>query len=146
MHICGRILGIDPGEKRIGLALSDPLGITAQGLPTLQITSPSDAAQKIAGIAGQAEVSTIVVGLPLNMDGTEGDQARRAHRLGARLKDILHLPVLFRDERLTSRQADQVLLEGELSRERRKKEIDRIAAQLILQSYLDEEGKVRSDR
>ena len=146
MHDRGRILGIDPGEKRIGLALSDPLGITAQGLPTLRVTSPVNAVRQIAVIAGQSEVSTIIIGLPLNMDGTEGEQARRAYRLGARLKEMLQLPVLFRDERLTSRQAERVLLEGNLSRKRRKKEIDRIAAQIILQSYLDERGEVRSNR
>ncbi|MDP8215368.1 MAG: Holliday junction resolvase RuvX [Candidatus Euphemobacter frigidus] len=133
----GRILGIDPGEKRIGLALSDPLGITAQGLETLQVTSPGDAVQQISEIARQVEVSKIIIGLPLNMDGSKGEQARRAQRLGARLEAALHLPVLFRDERLTSRQAEQVLIEANLSRRRRREKIDRMAAQLILQNYLD---------
>ncbi len=136
----GRILGVDPGEKRIGLAVSDPLGITAQGLPTLKVTSPADAPRLIAEVARRIDATGIVIGLPLNMDGTEGEQARRAYQLGARLEEETLLPVSFRDERLTSIQAEQVLIAGDLRRERRKKEIDRISAQIILQCYLDEIG------
>jgi len=138
MNTSKRILGIDPGEKRIGLALSDPLGITAQGLPTLQIKSPADAAEKISVIAREREVIKIIIGLPLNMDGSEGDQAERAYHLGALLEELLDLPVIFRDERLTSRQAELVLLEADMRRSKRKEHLDRLAAQIILQSYLDE--------
>jgi putative pre-16S rRNA nuclease len=133
-----RILGIDPGEKRIGLALSDPLGITAQGLPTITVSSPTDAAEKIARIARESEVERIIIGLPLNMDGSEGEQADRARHLGSLLEELLGLPVIFRDERLTSRQAELVLLEADMRRKRRKEHVDRLAAQIILQSYLDE--------
>ncbi|MFH1038081.1 MAG: Holliday junction resolvase RuvX [PVC group bacterium] len=133
-------MGIDPGEKRIGLAVSDPLGITAQGLPTLEVRTPDDAVLQIAAVARRVQAAGIIIGLPLNMDGTEGEEARRAYRLGARLEETARLPVAFRDERLTSRQAEQVLLSGDLSRERRKKEIDRVSAQIILQCYLDEGG------
>ncbi len=136
-----RILGIDPGEKRIGLAMSDPLGITAQGLPTIQVKSPADAVEQISRVAREADVKRIVVGLPLNMDGSEGEQAKRAHFLGSQLEELLELPVIFRDERLTSRQAELVLLEADMRRDKRKENIDRLAAQIILQSYLDEEGE-----
>jgi len=136
-----RILGIDPGEKRIGVAMSDPLGITAQGLPTIQVKSPEDAAEQISRIARAETVKKIVVGLPLNMDGSEGEQAERAYHLGQKLEELSGLPVIFRDERLTSRQAELVLLEADMRREKRKKNIDRLAAQIILQSYLDEEGE-----
>jgi len=137
---CGRILGIDPGEKRIGLALSDPLGITAQGLQTIQIISPADAATKISMVAREKEVVKIIIGLPLNMDGSEGEQAHRAYHLGSLLEELLDLPVIFRDERLTSRQAELVLLEADMRRRRRKEHVDRLAAQIILQCYLDEQG------
>jgi len=138
INTCKRILGIDPGEKRIGLALSDPLGLTAQGLPTLQIKSPADAAEKISLVAREREVVKIIIGLPLNMDGTKGDQAERAYHLGSLLEELLGLPIIFRDERLTSRQAELVLLEADMRRSKRKDHLDRLAAQIILQSYLDE--------
>jgi len=135
----GRILGIDPGEKRIGLALSDPLGITAQGLPTIQVNSPADAVQQISHIAHESAVEKIVIGLPLNMDGSEGEQAERAYCLGSQLEEALARPIIFRDERLTSRQAEQVLLEADMRRKKRKEHLDRLSAQIILQSYLDEQ-------
>ncbi len=140
MNDYNRILGIDPGEKRIGVAMSDPLGITAQGLPTIQVKSPEDAAEQISRIARAETVKKIVVGLPLNMDGSEGEQAERAYHLGRKLEELSGLPVIFRDERLTSRQAELVLLEADMRRDKRKKNIDRLAAQIILQSYLDETG------
>lgn len=135
-----RILGIDPGEKRIGLAMSDPLGITAQGIPTIQVKSPTDAIEQISLIARDKEVKKIVIGLPLNMDGSEGEQAKRAYYLGSQLEELLDLPIIFRDERLTSRQAELVLIEADMRRNKRKENIDRLAAQIILQCYLDEEG------
>ncbi len=135
-----RILGIDTGEKRIGLAVSDPLGITAQGLKTIEVHSTGEAIRQIAETARQLEVTRIVIGLPLRMDGSEGEGTRRARRLGRRLEAVLELPVIFRDERLTSKIAEQAMLEGDLSRARRKVESDRLAAQLILQNYLDSEA------
>lgn len=140
MNVEGRILGIDPGEKRIGLAISDPLGFTAQGLETLRVVSAGETIRQIAETARRREVARVVIGLPLKMDGSEGEGARRARRLGERLEAELGLEVIFWDERLTSRQAEQALLEGRLSRKRRKEEADRLAAQLILQNYLDLEG------
>ena len=133
-----RILGIDPGEKRIGLALSDPLGITAQGLSTLELGNPNQAAVKIAEIIRGRGVKLVVMGLPLNMDGSAGIQAARARKLGTEIEAKSGVPVIYRDERLTSRQAEQVLLQADLSRRKRKTRVDRLAAQLILQSYLEQ--------
>lgn len=140
METKGRILGVDPGEKRIGLAVSDPLGITAQGLPTILVTSIGETIQKIGEAARRLEVVQMVIGLPLNMDGSEGEQAQKSRKLGQRLEADLGLPVIYWDERLTSLMAEAAMLEGDLSRTRRKEESDRLAAQLILQNYLDGEG------
>lgn len=140
METKGRILGVDPGEKRIGLAISDPLGITAQGLPTILVTSIGETIQKIGEAARRLEVVQMVIGLPLNMDGSEGEQAQKSRKLGQRLEADLGLPVIYWDERLTSLMAEAAMLEGDLSRTRRKEESDRLAAQLILQNYLDGEG------
>lgn len=140
MEIKGRILGIDWGEKRIGLAVSDPLGITAQGLPTILVRSAGETIREIAETARRWEAVRVVIGLPLLMDGSEGEGTRQVRRLGSRLKAELDLPVDFSDERLTSRIAEAALLEGDVSRKRRKEESDRLAAQLILQNYLDSEG------
>lgn len=134
-----RILGIDPGEKRIGVAISDPLAITAQGLPTILSKSSSEAVLEICKITREYKVEKIVIGLPLNMDGTEGEQAKLAYQLGAQLEDLLDVPIIFRDERLTSRQAEAVLLDADVRREKRKEHIDKLSAQIILQSYLDEQ-------
>ncbi len=125
------------------MAVSDPLGITAQGLETIEVTSASETVRRISETARRLEAVRVVIGLPLQMDGSAGEGTRRAERLGRRLEAELGLPVTFRDERLTSRMAEAAMLEGNLSRERRKMESDRLAAQLILQNYLDSEGEGR---
>ena len=138
----GRILGIDLGEKRIGLAVSDPLNLIAQGVPTLTGVSEKQAAAAIGAIVGERAVTRIVLGLPLNMNGSEGPQARNARRFGEDLRRALRIPVDFWDERLTSRSAERVLLEADVSRRRRKLVRDRLSAQLILQGYLDNKKQV----
>lgn len=125
------------------MAVSDPLGITAQGLDTIEVTSASETILRISEKARRLEAVRIVIGFPLRMDGSEGEGTRRAEKLGRRLEAELGIPVVYRDERLTSRMAEGAMLEGNLSRERRKKESDRLAAQLILQNYLDSEGEGR---
>ncbi len=140
-----RILGIDLGEKRIGLAVSDPLGMTAQGLPTLEIRSEKEALAGIAAAARDWKAVRIVIGLPLNMNGSEGAQASRARRVGAALGRMLLLPVDFRDERWSSRSAERVLLEADLSRRKRRQALDRLSAQIILQNYLDSRVKPAHD-
>jgi len=130
----GRILGIDLGEKRIGLSVSDPLGLTAQGLPTLEAHSEKEALAGIARAALEWLAVRVVIGLPLNMNGSEGAQAARARRFGGALGKLLSVPVDFRDERWSSRSAERVLLEADLSRGKRRKALDRLSAQIIMQS------------
>lgn len=132
-----RILGIDYGEKRIGLAISDPLGITAQGLPTIEYSNIQEALQKIMTIISEKEIGEIVVGLPKHMNNSLGESARAALSFGERLKTHTGISVKTIDERLSTARAHKAMLEGNLSRKQRKGRVDMIAAQLILQNYLD---------
>ncbi|HOO76508.1 MAG TPA: Holliday junction resolvase RuvX [bacterium] len=132
-----RILGIDYGEKRMGLALSDPLGITAQPLETLEVESLGKTLKSLEALLGEKEVERVVIGLPLNMDGSEGAMAARARKFGARLQGRTGRPVDYWDERLTSVASERVLIEAGLSRDRRRRTADRLAAALILASYLE---------
>jgi putative Holliday junction resolvase len=133
-----RIMGLDVGTHTIGIAISDELGLTAQGLKTLKRRSREDDLREIATIIGQFEINKIVVGLPRNMNGTLGEQAENVLRWTEVLKDKTQLPVVTRDERLSTVGASRVLLEADLSRRKRKKVIDKLAAVLILQGYLDQ--------
>ena len=133
-----RIIALDVGTKNIGVALSDPLGITAQSLPTLR--RKGDTAAEAAVIAGYIEeygCETLVVGLPRNMNGSEGPSCEMARDFAAEVEKVVAVPVVFRDERLTSRQAEQAMIFGDVRREKRKKKVDALAAILILQNYLD---------
>lgn len=132
-----RILGIDLGEKRIGLALSDALGITAQGLETIHINGEHEIYSKIMKIVEEKNIDKIVFGLPKNMNGTLGPQAEKVQKIAQKLGKLSHLPIDFEDERLSTMSAEKVLLEADTSRAKRKKVIDRLAAVIILQSYLD---------
>lgn len=132
-----KILGIDMGERRIGLALSDPLGYTAQGLNTIQIKNPEDVCDKLMDVIKEKKVELLVFGLPKNMNGTLGPQAKKVQEYADKLKQLSGLPVDFEDERLSTVSAEQVLLMADQSRAKRKKAIDRMAAVIILQSYLD---------
>ncbi|MBI5546894.1 MAG: Holliday junction resolvase RuvX [Deltaproteobacteria bacterium] len=132
-----RAMGLDVGDKTVGLALSDALGITAQGLPTVQRKSLEADLDAIMAICRENDVERLVVGLPLNMDGSEGPRAEICRRFGDRLSERSGLPVEYWDERLTTAQAERVLLEADLSRRKRKKVIDRLAAQVILQAWMD---------
>ncbi len=132
-----RILGIDYGEKRIGIAISDPLGITAQGLMTIERTRIEEDIQKISNIIREKEVKEIVIGLPKRMDNTLGEKALAVLAFVDVVKKQTHIPIHTVDERFSTVRANKAMLEGDLSREKRKKRVDIIAAQLILQSYLD---------
>jgi putative Holliday junction resolvase len=138
--LAGRIVAVDLGEKRIGLAISDPLGITAQGHSILRVNSRREAVQKLSERVRETGAVRVVVGLPLNMNGSRGVQAQKAYRFGDQLKKELDIPIVFWDERLSSRQAERVLLQADLSRRRRRAKTDKLAAQIILQSYLDKIG------
>ncbi|GJQ23894.1 MAG: Holliday junction resolvase RuvX [Planctomycetia bacterium] len=132
-----RVLGIDYGEKRIGVAISDPLGITAQGLPTIVYSNVQEVLQKIMAIVSEKEVGVIVVGLPKHMNNSLGESARAVLSFGERLEKYVGIPVKTIDERLSTVRAHRAMLEGNLSRKQRRGRVDMIAAQLILQNYLD---------
>jgi putative Holliday junction resolvase len=131
-----RILALDLGKKRIGLALSDPLGITAQGLTTLQRTNIRTDMAELARIVKENEVAFILVGLPLHMSGDEGRQANYTREFGERLATCTGLEVRFWDERLTTVEAQRVLKESGISIAKRGKAVDKLAAQILLQSFL----------
>ena len=132
----GRILAIDPGTKRIGLAISDPLGIFAQGLDSLGYESYEKLAQYLKGLIAEYSVIKIIVGLPLNLNGSSGPKAEEAVELADKLKDDLGIPIQTWDERLTSAQAERIMIQADTRRQKRKELRDKLSAQIILQSYL----------
>ena len=131
----GRVIGIDPGDARTGVAVSDALGITAQPREVIHGKDAAKVAERIAAIARETGAAEIVIGLPVNMNGTEGPRAAHARDLGARVGELVDIPVSFWDERMTSMQASQVL-RGR-GKDARKAKMDVVSAQIILQSYLD---------
>jgi len=133
----GRILALDLGKRRIGLAVSDELGITAQGLETLERTSTREDLARLAKLAQARNVTLIVVGNPLHMSGDEGRGTRYARDFAARLQEATSIPVQLWDERLTTVQAQRVLRESGASIEKRAKAVDRLAAVILLESFLD---------
>lgn len=139
-----RTLGLDWGEKRIGVAVSDPLGITAQGVEVICYDKLEEALHRLKDLCECFLVQEIVIGLPLRMDGTIGEAARRAQAFGAALEKTAGRPVIMFDERLTSRMAEKALLEGNRSRSGRKKVRDLLAAMLILEGYLERRRSGRS--
>lgn len=132
-----RILALDLGEKRIGIAVSDKLNVIAQGLETIERKGTEDTLNKIKTLIEQYDVSRVVIGMPFNMNGTKGAGARVSEEFTALLKKATSVSVEVVDERLTTVQGERVLLEADISRKKRKALIDKIAAQLILQTYLD---------
>jgi putative Holliday junction resolvase len=135
--IQSRVLALDLGKKRIGMALSDELGVTAQGLETLQRTNIREDLARISQLAAGKNVSLILMGNPLHMSGREGRQAEYARDFGERLRAASGIPVEFWDERLTTVAAQRVLRESGISIEKRAKAVDRLAAVILLESYLD---------
>lgn len=132
-----RILALDVGEKRIGLAVSDPLGITAQGLGVLTRQNRESDLARLLEVAREYRVQEIVVGLPRHLDGRESKQAPAILELAQALGEAVGATVTPWDERLTTVQAERVLIQADLSRRRRRQVVDRVAAVLILQSYLE---------
>lgn len=133
----GRILALDVGKKRIGLAISDALGISAQGLPTFQRTRIRDDLRLLAELAREREVALFLIGRPLHMSGEESKQSTYTAEFADRLKQATGIPIVYWDERLTSAEAARVLREGNASIEQRKAAIDKLAAVLLLESYLE---------
>jgi len=133
----GRLLGLDVGSKTIGLAVSDLLGITAQGLPTYRRQNKRLDFEFLANLIAQYEVKEIIVGLPLRMSGAEGTQSEKMRLFADDLHKRSQLPVHLWDERLTSAEANRLLRETEMSIKRRGEVVDRMAAVLILQSWME---------
>jgi putative Holliday junction resolvase len=132
-----RILGLDFGSKKIGVAVSDELRLTAHGLENIKARPAEKTLEVLKQVAREYNVAEIVIGLPLNMDGTSGPGAEAARAFAERVEAELSVKVYLSDERLTTVMAEKTLLEANLSREKRKKLRDRIAAVLILQNFLD---------
>lgn len=132
-----RILGLDYGEKRIGVAMSDELGITAQGLTTIHRRNRKKDLEEVAAIAKEYGVEKIVMGYPLMLDGSEGIQCDKVKSFARQLELLLSVPIVFQDETLTTKAAEEILREANVKREKRKLVVDKVAAGMILQSYLD---------
>jgi len=132
-----RVLALDVGSKRIGVAVSDPLGITAQGLETIQRQNKRLDFEALASLLSKYEVREVVVGLPLRLSGAEGTQAEKMRRFADDLQSRFGVTVHLWDERWTSTEANRLLREADLSIEKRGKAVDRMAAVLILQSWLE---------
>ena len=137
MSLHRRVLGLDVGSKRIGVAVSDPLGITAQGLDTIQRQNKRRDWEALGSVLTKYDVSEIVVGLPLRLTGAEGRQSEKMRLFAADLEKQFGLPIHLWDERWTSTEANRLLRETSLSIEKRGKAVDRMAAILILQSWLE---------
>jgi putative holliday junction resolvase len=142
--IRGRVLGLDVGSRRIGIAVSDALGITAQGLETLQRQNKRHDFEHLEDVIRRYQVKQIVVGLPLRMSGEESTQSEKMRSFAEDLRKNFGLPVHLWDERLSSAEANRLLRQTELSIEKRGKAVDRMAAVLILQSWM-ESRKANSD-
>jgi len=132
-----RILALDLGKKRIGLAISDPLGITAQGLPNLERTNKRADLEALGGLIREREVGLVLMGNPVNMRGSEGRQSVWVREFAADIERRLGVPVRLWDERLTSVEAGRVLRASGISIEKRAAAVDRLSAVILLQSYLD---------
>ena len=133
-----RLLGLDIGNKTIGVSVSDPLGITAQGVTTIKRASKVEDVEALKALIDKYDVEKLIVGLPKNMNNTLGFQAKRTMNYADYLKEALNMEIVYVDERLTTSGAEAVLIEGGVRRENRKKHVDKLAATLILQMYLDQ--------
>lgn len=140
-----RILGLDVGSRTVGVAISDPMGWTAQGLETIQIDEQAGhlGLKRLSEIIQEYNVQTIVIGLPKNMNNTLGPRAEASQAYGGSIQKLFpDLQIVYQDERLTTSQAEKMLIQqGNVSRNKRKRVIDKLAAVLILQNYLDLNGR-----
>ncbi len=133
-----RIMGLDLGEKTIGVAMSDSLAMTAQGIKVIRrLHKEAHELQELTDLIKEYEVNEIVLGYPKNMNGTIGESAKKSEEFAEKLKENFHLPVKLWDERLSTVGAQRALLEADVSRAKRKKVIDKMAAVFILQGYLN---------
>ena len=131
-------MGVDYGDKRIGVALTDALCIISSPYEVFQNLSPEQSLQHLNDLIKQFNVDEVAMGLPLNMDGSEGERAKIHRNFGQKLSDLSGVKVVFVDERLTSAEAEEILIQSKVRREKRKELIDKISAQIILQTYLNQ--------
>ncbi|SMO63237.1 Holliday junction resolvase RuvX [Melghirimyces algeriensis] len=136
-----RIMGLDVGEKRVGVAVSDPMGWTAQGIEIIQRDGRQEWLDQLAKLIEQYEVETLVVGFPRNMDGSIGEKGEACQELSRLLEKQFKIPVELWDERLSTVAVERTLIDADMSRQKRRKVIDQMAASWILQGYLDAQGR-----
>jgi len=132
-----KILGLDIGEKRIGIAISDELGYTAQGMRVMNRSGLEDDLTVLRELIKETEATEVVVGLPKNMDGSLGESAQKVLVFAKQMEEYLSIPVILWDERWTTAEATRLLVDADISRAKRRKVVDKLAAVLILQGYLD---------
>ena len=132
-----RILGLDYGSKRIGVAVCDELGMTAQGLATIARKNRRQDLEEIDGFIRTYNVEKIVIGYPIRLDGTEGIQCEKVSKFASILESAFSLPVIKWDETLSTKEAEEILIRANIARNKRKNIVDKLAASLILQGYLD---------
>ena len=132
-----RIMALDVGSRTIGIACSDALLMTAQGIETIRRTSLENDFNRLRELISEYEVHELVVGMPKNMNGTKGDRAEKTEEFVEKIKAVIDLPVTFWDERLSTVMAERQLIAADVSRKKRKGVIDKMAAVVILQGYLD---------
>ncbi len=138
-----RIMGLDYGTKTVGVAISDPLGWTAQGIETIKRQDPRNliaTIERIRQLIEEYEIELLVVGLPKNMNNTEGERVKSTMYFVNRLKKELEMEIVTFDERLSTVSAERILIEGQVRRENRKEHVDKVAASIILQTYLDSQN------
>ena len=138
-----RILGLDLGSKTIGVAVSDPLAITAQVLTSIHRTTLAKDLEAIVGLVEENQIQELVIGLPINMDGSRGGAVDQVETFIGQLSARLAVRIIPWDERLSTVAAEKILLEADLSRAKRRKVIDRLSAAIILQGYLDSRPRNR---
>lgn len=143
-----RILGLDYGSKSVGVAVTDPLGLSAQPLETIFRKEENKLRRTLARIEAlcvEYEAEKIILGLPLNMDDSEGERARLTRAFGAMVERRTGLPVYYEDERLTTLEAEEILIEARVPVKERKQHVDQMAASLILRSFMEKEGRHGED-
>ena len=132
-----RIMSLDVGSRTIGIACSDALLMTAQGIETIRRTSLEKDFNRLQELIAEYEVHELVVGMPKNMNGTKGERAEKTEEFVEKMKEVIDLPVSYWDERLSTVMAERQLVAADVSRKKRKSVIDKMAAVVILQGYLD---------
>ena len=132
-----RIIGLDVGTKTIGVAVSDIMGWTAQGITTVKRSDPDSDVIEIKKLIEEFEAEQVMIGLPLNMNGSAGPSVDMVRQFGDQLEAEINIPIVYRDERMSTIAAERYLLEGDVSRKKRKKVIDKMAAVFVLKGYLD---------